>query len=230
MKIYRSLFLNLLIFAGCTPCANTFNAIFAPERCLNPTLTFTSTRIIPVPATCVGVPLSRKLKINCPASSGTAAACTLPSDGSSYYFIFLPNNGAGVFIDSVAGVINNCGELWIALASATPPADIVGGYFSNPVTDLLTCSDGTGCAGTSTSCISSWNTTTLSPTGTAITLPSGKPLLICGFIDVPQGGVAPPGPPPAVGSKLPSVSIATQFKILSVPPAGDLNFNSWFDY
>ncbi len=222
---------SLLLIAGCTPCSNTFNAIFSPERCLAPVTSFTTSRIVPVPVSCSGVPLSRKIVISCAAASGTANACTSPSSGSAYYFILMPNDGSGIFTDSVAGVINNCVELWAALTSATPPADIFGAYFSNPATDVLTCSDAGGCSGTSASCISGWSTSTLSPSGTAITLPNGKSLLVCGFIDVPQAGLPlPPGPPPAVGTKLPSVSLATQFKTLIVPVGGDLNFNSWLDY
>ena len=226
LKFLGIIFISLFIGA-CGPCSDSFKSIFAPQQCSNPSLKFLAVRNI-IPPLCVGVLHSRKVSVACAASSGTVGACQSPATGSAYYFIFVPNNRSGTFLDSAAGVINNCEELWVAISSATPPSDIIGAYFSDPTIDTLTCTDGGGCAGTSTNCISGWNSITTSPSGVAISLPNATSLLACGFIDVTSLGIPAPGPPPVVGSNVPSIANSTQF--VSITVTGNLNFNLWQDY
>lgn len=215
---------------GCTQCNNIFKSIFSPSECQTLDFSFTKTRLTPAPpAACSAVTKSRKLAINCSPTSGSLGLCTSGSTGSNFYFIFLPNNNNGTFIDSTAGLINNCSDLWNALGSTTPPSDIFGGYFSSLSNgDMLSCTDSGGCVATSGSCISGWDASTLQPNGTTLSIPISTQLLVCGFIDPPINAAPPGGAPPLVGSGVPSISTANSFYNMSV--SGTLNFNAWMDY
>ncbi len=225
MRYFLILVLSLLINAGCTPCSDVLSSFFTPEHCADLQLKFSSARMASR-AACTGVPKSRKVSIACPPSG--AAACAAAASSSAYYFIFAPNNGGGVFIDTTAGTIQNCNELWTALSSLTPPSDLIGAYFSDPTVDLLNCTDLGGCTGTSSSCISGWDPVSISPTGIAVGISNSTKMLACGFIDVPPTVGVPAGPPPNPGSNLPSIALPNQFNTQTV--TGTVNFTSWQNY
>ncbi len=224
--IYSSILLSL---GACTPCDNVVKSMFSPQQCRSLDLTFQKGPSAIVAASCDGVVNARKISLNCSNGSGSNGFCNAAAQGSSYYFIFVPDNNSGTFYDSTAGQINSCTDLWSAITGDTPPSDIAGAYFSSSdPTDTLNC-DASGCHLASTNCVAVWDAGLQAPTATPISLSTSTNLLVCGFIDVQTNpDVAPAGPPPIPGSGVVATSASSSFFPLTVN--GTLNFNSWTDY
>lgn len=230
--VIKNLFIWSLVFlflGACVPCDNIVKSVFSPQQCRSLDLAFQKGPHSIVAASCGSVTNSRKISFNCPSSAGSFGFCNAAAQGSMYYFILVPNNNAGTFVDSTAGQINSCAELWSAITSATPPTDIVGAYFtSSDPTDTLNC-NASGCNFASVNCVASWDAGLQAPTSNPISIVTSTKLLVCGFIDVQTNpNVAPAGPPPIPGSGVISTSVSTSFFPLTVN--GTLNFNSWIDY
>jgi hypothetical protein len=145
-------------------------------------------------ADCTGASFSRKIRVNCPAGSGTTGQCSSALSGGTLYVVFVPNNNGGSFMDSTGTVYSDCGTLWGDFFSGSLQA--VTGFFSSvgaPSGDAITCSDAGGCSlNPSQSCVQGW-----SPgnglSGTA-SLPNGTSLLACVYIDnsFQPNSLAPP--------------------------------------
>ena len=208
-KFFSFQLICLLLFLGCSQTSRQLGLSFSKVR-NNPS------------AACAGVPNSRQIQVNCGPGSGTNGYCKVISDSAPIYFVLVPNNSSGAFLDTNAGLLSNCTDLWNSIAGVTlPPSDVVGAFISGSASiESVSCTDVGGCIATPTSCVSAWDPTTYTPKTTAASIPNGS-YLACGFIDTPALGS-----PPQAG--LAAISGSTSFAPVMV--SGTITLNSWVDY
>lgn len=101
----------------------------------------------------------------------SAGLCSSASNGSSFYAILVPDDGAGTFKDSLIGNVPNCDSLWNYINWGLPIEDIAAVYSADPDSnETVGCSDSGGCTFTSFNCFSGWGSANHAPTGTAASL------------------------------------------------------------
>ena len=188
--VVQSLFSAFLIFgvSGCGDQCSFLNRAFSEPACTALKLDASNVPL-PLNAACVGATNSRKVRINCPASSGTSSQCTSPSDGFPVYVVIVPNNANGNFQDGNGTLYTTCGQLFGDIFSTTVQVqNIAGIYVSSPSgADKLVCT-ASGCTlPNAATCVAGWDATLNppAPSKTAANLPGGAahPYLVCAYID-----------------------------------------------
>jgi hypothetical protein len=220
MRKLTFFFLFLLTQSGCGQNCTFINKLFNEPSCHNLNLS-ASKSVDHFYAPCSAATHSRKIIINCAASSGSQQQCTSSSTALPVYAVLVPNNTSGNFTDTDGTVYTNCNDLLTGLDNNLVQ-NVSAVYYSDnsDAADTLECTDAGGCTLTpQVNCFAGWNSTNGNPQGTA-SLPAGGQYLSCVYID--NYNQPDSIPPIAVGD--------WSSPMYSITITGDLNFNSgWGD-
>jgi len=191
---------------------------------------------------------SRKIKINCAASSGSNSTCGTRSDQTGYFVVIVPNNNGGSFIDSNYsttlgnGPITSCSMLWSAMSGTdgNRPTDILAYYHGDPAAgDAVSCDGTNGCTvASSLDCFSAWDSSLQAPSGVRATINNGT-YLSCTFIDSPyaDGSLPAQGTPPASFTVIPGAGLIGDSAgsgfgtaVFTSPGQNPITFSTWVNY